>query len=106
MQGPKQRQAVRGKTPRGGVSKRAKKLNQAAENLLNEKADAIAQMLCDTVVDGRAVNARLLFDLAMGDPEDEEAMKALPFRSIAAELAAELEWKPKPHVGSAEDRAA
>ena len=82
-----------------------KKLSEEALKLVDEKAAEIARSLYDSTLDGHALSARLLVELAEGNVEAEEAVSMRPLRSLAFDLAAEPEWQPEAPEAAAETGA-
>ena len=57
---------------------------------MDEKALEIAQSLLKSTIEGHAMSARLLVELAEGNLDVEEAIAMRPLRSLALQLAADV----------------
>jgi hypothetical protein len=68
------------------------RLSEAAFKIVDANSDRIALVLMEDVLEGEALSAKLLFELARGNPEMKEALMKGPFRSLALDLAAEPKW--------------
>ncbi len=67
----------------------AKKLNQAAFRVVEQRAEEIAKLLMEATRKGQTMSARLLMELAAGNLDAEQAAAMRPFRKLLLELAAE-----------------
>ena len=75
--------------------KGASSLRQAADRILREKCDAIAQALAKSSIEGHIQSARFLYLLAEGQDKLEAARVVNTLHSLAIELSQEPEW-PEP----------
>jgi hypothetical protein len=69
-----------------------KRLNEEALKKVDENAASIVGFLYTSVEKGGVISARLLFELAEGSVEAEEAMFRRPLRSLANALANDEPW--------------
>ena len=93
-----QKQAVVWKPRVQGAGKAAvnpgkAKLNAAADETLGKYSEAIAEKLYQGFLDGNVTSARLLFALADGQIDFEDAGTMQCLTSIAEKLANEAEWE-------------
>jgi hypothetical protein len=72
--------------------KKVKRLNQAALAKVDLHAGAIIDSLYVNAIAGGVTSARLLFELAEGSVEAEEALMRRPLRSLALALANDEPW--------------
>ena len=98
----RKKRADQTKAYRSRAYTKLKALNEAALNLVNEKAKEIVQSLYNSTIEGHVQSTRLLVELAEGNVEAEEAMEMRPLRSFALDLAAEREWPGEVAVAAAE----
>jgi hypothetical protein len=89
MTGTRQKQV---KARAGKAFKLTKKLYEAAQKKVDEKADQLIDSLCKSSLEGNAQSTRLLVELAQGNGEAKEATEPRQIRSFALELASEPEW--------------
>jgi len=71
---------------------KVKRLNDEALKKVDENAASIIEYLLVNIQKGGVMSARLLFELAEGSVEAEEAMLRRPLRSLAEALAADKPW--------------
>jgi hypothetical protein len=76
-------------------SKGAESLRQAADRILRQKCDAIAQALAKSSMEGHIQSTRFLYLLAEGQDKLEAAKVVQTLHSLAIELSQEPEW-PEP----------
>jgi len=86
----RKQKAVR-KNSNGG----AKALNKAAFQIMEERAEEIANTLMDATKKGQVMSTRLLLELATGSLDAEAAAGMRPFRELLQDLAAEAQWPPE-----------
>ena len=67
-------------------------LSRAAFKIVDKRGDEIADVLMEEALRGHSMSAKLLNELARGNPEMKEALMKGPFRSLALDLAAEPKW--------------
>jgi hypothetical protein len=67
-------------------------LSQAAIKIVEERGDEIAIAMVESALLGHTLSAKLLKELAQGNPEIKKALMKGPFRSVALDLAAEPKW--------------
>jgi len=72
-------------------SEGVKALNQRALELVEMKAQQVADLLMEATRNGHTMSARLLFGLAGGNLDAEEAEAMKPFRKLLEDLAAEVQ---------------
>jgi hypothetical protein len=68
------------------------RLSEAAFKIVDENSERIALVLMESAIKGNSLSAKLLFELAQGNPEMKKALMKGPFRSLALDLAAEPKW--------------
>lgn len=78
-------------------------INKVAEKTVNENAGDICTGLANAAKKGHAMSARLLFNLADGNVDIEEALEKRPLKTIAMRLGAEQQ-SPKDHPNAKEEK--
>jgi hypothetical protein len=89
------------RTNSAGKKRRVVRLSEEAFNLVEEKANEIANALLKATTDGKVMSARLLVELAEGNVLVED-VPTDPSRSLALRLANEPEWED-PDLDEADD---
>jgi hypothetical protein len=67
-------------------NERAKRLNNEAFKLVEERANEIAEALMKATKEGKVMSARLLIELAEGFADPKDALSKDPLRSLALRL--------------------
>lgn len=74
---------------------RVKKLNDEAFQLVEARANEIAEALMEATKKGNVMSARLLLELAGGSGDPENARSKEPIRSLALRLAKQPQLPPE-----------
>lgn len=77
-------------------------LRKAAGKAVGENSEKITASLLKGMLAGKAVSAKLLLDLAVQEPENEDEGRNRRGRSVASDLAAEPEWQEPVSEASAD----